>query len=607
MNPHPYCESPFSFRRRHSREVVVGDPARGGVVIGGDQPVVVQSMITCDTMDTAECVKQTLELVAVGCQIVRITAPTVKDAANLKNIVAELRARGCFVPIVADIHFKPEAALEAAKWVEVVRVNPGNYADSKKFAVKEYSDAQYAAELARIEEKFTPLVKLCRELGRAMRIGTNHGSLSDRIMNRFGDSPLGMVESALEFARIARKHDFHNFKFSMKSSNPKIMIQCYRLLVTRLEQEGPDWNYPIHLGVTEAGEGEDGRIKSAIGIGSLLCDGLGDTIRVSLTEDSPREIEVCCDLLAEIPRLTVAAEVISITAASKTSSGWPFDPYTYTRRPTPEIELAESVKCGGEQTVRVVVTRATWDKVAHKLSPRADVKPEAVYEDLKIHEIDPTREFEINCDTQLVTVKDGTPLPAIAAFRLLAARLKRLGRNNPILLKDCLDIGPAPLQSKAALLRASVVIGSLLADGIGDAILVRSESGAGQSLQLAFNILQAAGCRSFKTDYVACPSCGRTLFNLQTVTARIKARTEHLKGVKIAIMGCIVNGPGEMADADFGYVGGAPGKINLYVGKTPVKFNIPEAEAVDRLVDLIHEHGKWTEPERNVPGALALH
>ena len=264
-----YCESPYYLRRRRTREVIVGDPRQGGVIIGGSNPVVMQSMITCDTMDTAECVKQTLELVAVGCQIVRITAPTVKDAANLQSIVAELRARGCQVPIVADIHFKPDAALEAARWVEMVRINPGNYADSKKFAIKEYSDEQYAAELGRIEEKFTPLVKLCRELGRALRIGTNHGSLSDRIMNRFGDSPLGMVESALEFARIARKHDFHNFKFSMKSSNPKIMIQCYRLLVARLEQEGSDWNYPIHLGVTEAGEGEDGRIKSAIGIGSL--------------------------------------------------------------------------------------------------------------------------------------------------------------------------------------------------------------------------------------------------------------------------------------------------------------------------------------------------
>jgi (E)-4-hydroxy-3-methylbut-2-enyl-diphosphate synthase len=598
-----YCGSPFSHQRRPTRKVVVGDPARGGVIIGGHHPVVMQSMLTCDTMDTAECVKQTLELVAVGCQIVRITAPTVKDAANLKNIVAELRSRGCLVPIVADIHFKPEAAMEAAKWVEMVRVNPGNYADSKKFAVKEYTDEQYAAELARIEEKFTPLVKLCKELGRAMRIGTNHGSLSDRIMNRFGDTPLGMVESALEFARIARKNDFHNFKFSMKSSNPKVMIQCYRLLVARLEKEGPDWNYPIHLGVTEAGEGEDGRIKGAIGIGSLLCDGLGDTIRVSLTEDSPREIDVCRDLLAQVPVLSSPAGA----GSSADSLSLPYDPFTYIRWTSPEVDLGDGLRCGGEQTVRVVVTRAAWDKLARKISPKADVKPEAVYEDLNVFEVDPTRDFEINCDTQLVTVRDGVRLPAITAFRLLAARLKRLGRINPILLKDCLSFEPVPLEPKIALLRAAVVLGSLLADGIGDAILVRGESGAGQSLRLAYNILQAAGCRSFKTDYVACPSCGRTLFNLQTVTARIKARTDHLKGVKIAIMGCIVNGPGEMADADFGYVGGAPGKINLYVGKTPIKFNIPEAEAVDRLVDLIKEHGKWAEPAKEPSGELAVH
>jgi (E)-4-hydroxy-3-methylbut-2-enyl-diphosphate synthase len=600
-----YCESPFFYKRRKSREITVGDPKNGGFVMGGDHLVVMQSMLTCDTMDTAESVKQTLELVAVGCQLVRITAPTVKDAANLQNIVAELRKRGCLVPIVADIHFKPEAAMEAVKWVEVVRVNPGNYADSKKFATKEYTDAQYADELKRIEEKFAPLVIEAKKLKRCIRIGTNHGSLSDRIMNRYGDTPLGMVESALEFARICRQHDFHNFKFSMKSSNPKVMIECYRLLVARLEQEGPDWNYPIHLGVTEAGEGEDGRIKSAIGIGSLLCDGLGDTIRVSLTEDSPREIEVCRDLLAQIPQLTNSNPRWGETPSSP---NFPFDPFHFSRRETPEIELNENIKCGGEQLIRVVVTKATWDKVAPKIRPKDDVKPEAIYEDLNIAEIDPTQDFEINCETQLVTVKDSVKLPAITAFRLLAAKLKRLGRNNPILLKDCL-VGVQPsgcpdklklglqLEPKIALLRASVVIGALLADGIGDAILVRGESGGGQSLRLAYNILQAAGCRSFKTDYVACPSCGRTLFNLQTVTARIKTRTEHLKGVKIAIMGCIVNGPGEMADADFGYVGGAPGKINLYVGKQAIKFNIPEAEAVDRLVDLIKEHNKWVEPE----------
>jgi len=585
-----YCPSPWSYSRRPVREVTVGDPARGGVVLGGSHPVVKQSMLTCDTMDTAECVRQTLELVAVGCQIVRITAPTVKDAANLENIVRALREQDCHVPLVADIHFKPEAAMEAVKWVEKVRINPGNYADSKKFAIKEYTDEAYAAELARIEERFTPLVLEAKRLGRALRIGTNHGSLSDRIMNRYGDSPLGMVESALEFARICRKHDFHNFVFSMKSSNPKVMIECYRLLAARLELEGPDWNYPLHLGVTEAGEGEDGRIKSAIGIGSLLCDGIGDTIRVSLTEDSPREIAVCNDLLAQIPLLTGSH-------ASVGNPALPWDPFNFKRRESVASPLGD-LPAGAENLVRVVVERTTFETVAPKISVKADVRPEAVYEDLNLMEVDPLAEWpHPPCETQWITVRDGVTLPPITAFRLLAVRLAAFGSRNPILLKDRLIAPRQALSPEAAQLQAAVNLGSLLADGLGDAILVRSEPGAGQSLRLAFNILQAAGCRSFKTDYVACPSCGRTLFNLQTVTARIKARTDHLKGVKIAIMGCIVNGPGEMADADFGYVGGAPNKINLYVGKKPVRFNIPEDEAVERLVDLIREHGKWRDPE----------
>src|SRR6202790_2770306 len=306
MSPAPFCSDPFNYRRRLTREVRVGK-----VGVGGNHPIRVQSMITCDTMDTEACIRQTVDLAAVGCEIVRITAPTVKDAQNLRLIKEGLLKRACDVPIVADIHFKPEAAMEAALWVEKVRINPGNYADSKKFVVKEYNDEQYLAELERIRERFAPLVRLARERGISLRIGTNHGSLSDRIMNRFGDTPLGMVESALEFARIARANEFHNFKFSMKSSNPKVMIECYRLLVARLDGMGPGWNYPIHLGVTEAGEGEDGRIKSAIGIGSLLCDGLGDTIRVSLTEDSPREIEVCTDLLAQIPVLANLKSEIS--------------------------------------------------------------------------------------------------------------------------------------------------------------------------------------------------------------------------------------------------------------------------------------------------------
>ena len=583
-----YCVSPYRHARRATRPVTIGE-----VVVGGGEPIVQQSMITCSTLDTEACVEQSMALVEVGCQIVRITAQTKKYAANLEPIVAGIRARGSNVPVVADIHFKPDAALEAVKWCEMVRVNPGNYADSKKFITREYTDEQYASELARIEEQFAPLVEECKTRGRALRIGTNHGSLSDRIMNRFGDTPLGMVESALEFARIARDLDFHNFKFSMKSSNPKVMIECYRLLAARLAELGPDWNYPLHLGVTEAGDGEDGRIKSAIGIGSLLCDGLGDTIRVSLTEDSPNEIAVCADLIAQIPELTCDdLDVVDVPVA--------FDPFDFRRRATSEIELAEGVKCGGEQTIRVVVTEAAWEKLAPRIKPGADVKPEAIYEELNVMELDPREEFTLNCDTQLITVRDDVELPTITAFRLLAGRLKSMGARNPILLKDCLSFGETALEPNIALLRASVVIGSLLCDGIGDAILVRGESGAGQSLRLAFNILQAAGCRSFKTDYVACPSCGRTLFDLQEVTARIKVRTEHLKGVKIAIMGCIVNGPGEMADADFGYVGGAPGKINLYVGREPVRFNIPEADAVESLVDLIREHDKWVEPAEAV-------
>ena len=560
----------------------------GKVGLGGDNPVRVQSMLTCDTMDTEACVRDSVALAEVGCEIVRITAPTVKDARNLEAIRDELRTRGCDVPLVADIHFKPEAALESAKWVEKVRVNPGNYADSKKFAVREYTDEQYAAEIGRIREKFAPLVKLCQERGVAMRIGTNHGSLSDRIMNRYGDTPLGMVESALEFARIAREMNYHDFVFSMKASNPKVMIAAYRLLVARLAAEGTDWIYPIHLGVTEAGDGEDGRIKSAVGIGSLLADGIGDTIRVSLTEDSVHEIPVAKELVA-----LFAGNCEGWTGGGKLS----FDPFSYTRRASEKLAI-NGVPLGGDEVPRVVVTRKHYDAVAHKLSGLGDFQPELVYEDLPVVEIDPRDAAEVaglnaRAQASLVTVKDGLDLPVIAAFRMLAAKVDA---RHPILLKDSLDPHPDPQTPFVrTLLGASARLGSLLCDGIGDAILLRTEDAPGQTLRLSYNILQAVGARIFKTDYVACPSCGRTLFNLQETTARIKAATEHLKGVKIAIMGCIVNGPGEMADADFGYVGGAPGKVNLYVGKKAVKFNIPEAEAVDRLVDLIKEHGRWVE------------
>jgi (E)-4-hydroxy-3-methylbut-2-enyl-diphosphate synthase len=582
--PLSYCPDLLHYSRRPTREVMVGH-----VGIGGINPIRVQSMITSDTRDTAACVAEVLGLADAGCEIVRITAQTKVYAANLENIAREVRAAGCGVPLVADIHFKPDAAIEAAKWVEKVRVNPGNYADKKKFEIREYSDAQYEEELDRIRQEFTPLVKLCKELGRAMRIGTNHGSLSDRIMNRYGDTPLGMVESALEFARIARDNDYHAMVFSMKASNPKVMIEAYRLLVARLNAEGSDWNYPIHLGVTEAGDGEDGRIKSAIGIGSLLADGIGDTIRVSLTEDSVHEIPVARALVEPYNAKNGSAADVSMFVPS-------YDPFSYERRHSSSITIMGHA-LGGENTVRVFTTQDRWNAVAHKIASMGDFKPEIIVEKSGVLEIDPNDETavaevngrEVPC---LVTVSDRTEMDVIPAFRLLAARLDA---RHPVLLKDTLR---PPLENQDflhALLPAARNIGSLLCDGIGDAVLVRGETAPGQSLRLAYNILQAAGTRIFKTDYVACPSCGRTLFNLQSTTQKIRAATGHLKGVRIAVMGCIVNGPGEMADADFGYVGGAPGKINLYVGKTAVKFNIPEDEAVERLIDLIREHGKWVD------------
>lgn len=578
-----YCPDLYNYQRRETRPVMVGN-----VQIGGGAPVVVQSMLTSDTRDADACVKEALGLAEAGCQIVRVTAQTRVIAENLQHIRDGIRAAGCDVPLVADIHFKPDAAMEAVKWVEKVRVNPGNYADKKKFAVKEYTDDEYAAEVAYMEEQFVPLVKECIRLGRAMRIGTNHGSLSDRIMNRHGDTPLGMVESALEFARIARAQGYHNFLFSMKASNPKVMIEAYRLLVAHLNQLGADWNYPIHLGVTEAGDGEDGRIKSAIGIGSLLADGIGDTVRVSLTEDAIFEIPVAQQLVKPYNE-GLPAQFEHIANAPAIS----YDPFDYVRRES-EVLTINGVKAGGHETVSVFTTREKWDAVAHKIDKLGDYKPEVVIEDSDVIEIDPRDDAAIaslyeSADAKLVTIKDGLKLPVIAAYRLLAAKLQP---RHPILLKDTLQSNGSD-DFTENLLVAATNIGSLLCDGIGDAVIVNGEEAPGQALRISYNILQAAGVRIFKTDYVACPSCGRTLFNLQTTTQKIRAATGHLKGVRIAVMGCIVNGPGEMADADFGYVGGAPEKINLYVGKTAVKFNIPEAEAVERLIDLIKEHGRW--------------
>lgn len=663
-----YCPNPFFWQRRVSREVMVGP-----VGIGGLNPIRIQTMLISDTMNTEACVNEAIPIIQAGCEILRITAPSIRDAQNLKNIVAAIRQRGFDTPIVADIHFVPAAAMEAALWCEKIRINPGNYADRKTFAIREYTDDQYEEELERLETSFTPLVLKCKELGRAMRIGTNHGSLSDRIMNRYGDTPLGMVESALEFARICRKHNYHDIVFSMKASNPKVMIQAYRLLVARLAELGPDWNYPLHLGVTEAGEGEDGRIKSAVGIGALLEDGIGDTVRVSLTEDSIHEIPVCKRLVKKYNDLWNQAgserpPSLPVTITEQR------DPFSYTRRPTPEY-LIGGLRLGRDHPPRVEVPvpltasmadiqRITTDEPdtfaellevtletptdleklagiksqwrAHNIFTPVAIRPvnvpiesvlpladklnlnytgsENITGLLKTTAGKVTIQFDLEADSpaQLVALcaqlagilkqhpanqviwalKRADGMDIMGAYRIMAAHADRW----PILLRDRVSRRYHHHMTQDALLAASTHIGSLLCDGIGDAVEVTGEDDLLKNVKLAYNILQAAGTRSFKTDYVACPSCGRTLFDLQTVTARIKARTSHLKGVKIAVMGCIVNGPGEMADADFGYVGTAPGRISLWVGKTQVKHHIPEEQAVDELIALISEHGKWTEP-----------
>lgn len=577
-----HCPSLYQYTRRVTREVIVG-----GLGIGGANPIRIQSMLTSDTLDTAACVKESLALAEAGCEIIRLTAQTKVYAANLEHIARELRAAGCQVPLVADIHFKPDAAMEAAKWVEKIRVNPGNFVDKKKFVERDYTDLEYEEEIEKIRKAFTPLVLFCKEHGRAMRLGANHGSLSDRILNRYGDTPDGMVESALEFARIARDLDYHQLVFSMKSSNVKVMIQAYRLLVKRLTEEGLDWNYPIHLGVTEAGEGEDARIKSATGIGSLLADGIGDTLRVSLTEDPVYEIAPGFELAA--PYQPGAAVASAPLDAEPTA---PFDPFVYTKRKADIITRA-GVSMGWNEPVRVVLPKAACEQL--DAAVMKDFMPELAYEDAAAVEIDPRCAEEVaavqEAPATLVTVKDGVDMPVPQAFRLLAAVIPA---RHSILLKDTLN--PAAAAPLSAPMAGGVNIGSLLCDGVGNAVLVRREAEPAKAAYLAFNILQASGVRLSKTEYVSCPSCGRTHYNIQEAAARIRQATGHLKGVKIAIMGCIVNGPGEMSDADFGYVGGAPNKINLYVGHTPVEMNIPQEEAVEHLVALIKSHGRWVDP-----------
>jgi (E)-4-hydroxy-3-methylbut-2-enyl-diphosphate synthase len=668
-----YCASRFQTVRRRTREVAVGS-----VIVGGTQPIRVQSMTTSDTQDVAATVRQSVALAEVGCEIIRVTAPNVQAARCLKDIRSGLTAAGWgAIPLVADIHFLPQAAMEAVEHVEKVRVNPGNYADKKRFAVRDYSDADYERELQRLHEAFSPLVKRSKELGRSMRIGTNHGSLSDRVMNRYGDTPLGMVESALEFLRIAESHGYKDIILSMKSSNPKVMIEAYRLLVERMGAE--DMHYPLHLGVTEAGDGEDGRIKGAIGIGSLLFDGLGDTIRVSLTEDSVYEIPVARALADKAMSLWRGTPLEGPTADS-------IDPYHFERRETAALRLGTS-QVGPEQPPRVIVRAGSTALVAAAItelaSPRLketqaegllvpirgepdlellgrELKGAAFPGGFLILELAPDitlsaiKSFLAACgqrtgilrrfvgvdeaalaewidlargagsvlvvdaapsaitglsgvirskgDDGLIFTYSGTPAPdtghSVGAYRLITERLKAAGSRAPIWIRNTAETAARGDNSfLSRLIEASIQTGSLLCDGVGDLVSFETEPDPSRAARVAYNLLQGAGSRISKAEFVACPSCGRTLFDLQTTTQRIRSQTAHLKGVKIAIMGCIVNGPGEMADADFGYVGGAPGKINLYVGKQCVQYNIPQAEADARLIALIKEHKKWAEPE----------
>ncbi len=662
-----YCPSRYTTIRRHTTEQHVGN-----ITIGGNNPIRVQSMTTTNTQDVEATVKQTLRLVDAGCEIVRITAPNKAAALALKDIRAQLDAAKVDVPLVADIHFLPNAAMTAVEFVEKVRVNPGNYADNKKFATREYSDSQYDEELQRLHDSFSPLVIRAKELGRSLRIGTNHGSLSDRIMNRYGDTPLGMVESALEFLRIAESHNFQNIGLSMKASNPKVMIEAYRMLVERMDQE--KMLYPLHLGVTEAGDGEDGRIKSAIGIGSLLLDGLGDTIRVSLTEDPEFEIPVARALADKVMKLWNHQE-------ADTRPNDSIDPYHFEKRPIETIELGKSCTLHNEQPPSVIFNSHTslsdtaqlvakvkadqarlidtpiegilvkaesvadldhLDTVASRLANDiafllVDLDPSIASAALKpvtagslaylrdAHNIstEDLTQFLQACQSNkatpflALTAEDITKRSAtlqssntvitlstaahgdsddhaIGAYRLLAEALKTQNLSLPIWIRNTVASSiQHDLSFLSRLLEGSILSGSLLCDGLGNLISMETEKDLKTSIKLAYNILQGAGARITKTEFVACPSCGRTLFDLQSTTQRIREQTGHLKGVKIAIMGCIVNGPGEMADADFGYVGGAPGKINLYVGKECVKFNIPAAEADQRLIDLIKTHNKW--------------
>jgi (E)-4-hydroxy-3-methylbut-2-enyl-diphosphate synthase len=653
-----YCNSLTEYSRFVTREVYIGD-----VPMGGNNPIRIQSMTTTDTMDTIGTVEQSIRMIEAGCEYVRITAPSIKEAQNLAEIKKQLRQRGYTAPLVADIHFTPNAAEVAARIVEKVRVNPGNYADKKKFDQIDYTDLEYQAELERINKKFAPLVKICKEYGTAMRIGTNHGSLSDRIMSRYGDTPQGMVESAMEFMRMCEALNYYNLVISMKSSNPQVMVQAYRLLVETMVAEG--MNYPLHLGVTEAGDGEDGRIKSAVGIGTLLEDGLGDTVRVSLTEEPEAEAPVAIALVNRYVKRSeeVRAKSEDISALHTLIPAPPtHNPYEYKKRETYEANAF----IGGHMVPRVVIDLSksnlkdpsvlndagymysplldkynmaeqsvdfvyladelpsftlpgnlkqlynynTWQKLTNKTLCHpvftlqeyigdADRSSALTLVRLKPTDID-TEEFGLlPLNNTLVFILETDALNGMTDQRSFFFKMEELGLDVPVIIKRTYSFDEENIDHTTLLqLYAATDLGALLVDGFGDGIWIDApQLPANIITSTSFGILQATRSRISKTEYISCPSCGRTLFDLMETTQMIRSRTSHLKGLKIGIMGCIVNGPGEMADADYGYVGSGPGKVTLYRGKEAVKKNITSDNALDELIGIIREDGNWIEVE----------
>lgn len=662
-----YCHSLTEYKRLNTREVNIG-----GLLLGNGHPIRIQTMTTANTMDTDKTVAECIRCIEAGAELVRITAPSKKEAENLAVIKKILNDKGYTTPLVADIHFTPNAAEIAARIVEKVRVNPGNYADKKKFDVIEYTDAQYADEIERIRDRFTPLVKICKENGTAMRIGTNHGSLSDRIMSRYGDTPIGMVESAMEFLRIARDESYHNIVLSMKSSNPQVMVQAYRTLVQKMDEEFGEI-YPLHLGVTEAGDGEDGRIKSAIGIGTLLEDGIGDTIRVSLTEDPEFEIPVCKDIVKRYNNRNEHSPIEPINKEGKILL--PYNPFAYKKRPTTQVNnigaeqvpvvvadymddetispkdldaigynynsstdkwnigdaAADYIYTGDKildfhlpGTLQVICNYAIWQNAKDKTKYHPFISMNNYLE--LGQNIDATHFIHINTNASWATLEqliakvknnqyavlcpDSSNKHSMPSVRRFLIELQNQDIPNPVIL--CIENKDKTVDEQ--LIDFATNAGGLMLDGFGDGIWLWNHMQQIGNIKVSgrtylpvnnnhqflnntsFSILQATRTRISKTEYISCPSCGRTLFDLQETTAMIRNATNHLKGVKIAIMGCIVNGPGEMADADFGYVGSGPGKITLYKNKEVVKRNVPSEIAVDELINLLKEYGAWTEP-----------